>query len=563
MAKLKGLMIKKILLYLSFFLLSLISTRSLFHQGLPVSHDANNHVVRFANYYLAIKEFQFPPRLGPNLLNHYGYPVFNYNYPLANIISLPFSILNFNYQTTFKIINFAFVFLGITGAYYFSRSKKFSKKASFFSAAIFAVTPYLLTSIIFRGNIGELMALGIFPWIFYFLERIKSEKDKLINSNFFFLFIFLNLLFLAHNIAAFFGSALIIFYLFFFFAKDWQKWKKFILVFLLAFAASLWFWLPALLEKNLTIMDSVDLTVNYYRHFPNLHQLLSLPISFGYSYWGNVDSMSLGIGALSILTLFLSLVLLLRKRADNKVFYFLSFLLFLFQLPFTKFIYDLIPFADYIQFPWRLSLLLAITLIPVSAEIFKFTNKSGKRLLILILFFQIIQVFSIKAVDYEFFNNVDTNFSVISTSTNKENIPKAFTYEYFNESNPSLEIINGEGTSVINKWRGSLRSYELHLVSDAIIVEPTAYFAGWQTKVKNLNEDNSWKKVEYIDNQVIKGRLAYQLKSGDYLVKSRFTQQTWPRLLGNTLSALTLFFVFMFLIKWKKEVKKSKKSKNR
>ena len=378
MAGLKGLMIKKILLYLSFLLLSFIPTRTLLHEGIPYSHDGNNHVVRFANYYLAIKEFQFPPRLGPNLLNHYGYPVFNYNYPLANIISLPFTILNLNYQTTFKIINFAFVFLGITGAYYFSRIKRFSKKASFFSAAVFAVTPYLLTSIIFRGNIGEVMALGIFPWIFYFLERIKNEKDELINSNFFFLFISLNLLFLAHNIAAFFGSALIIFYLFFFFAKDWQKWKKFILIFLLAFFASLWFWLPAMMEKNLVIMDDVDLTVNYYKHFPTLKQLLSLPISFGYSYWGNVDSMSLGIGISVITILIISLIYLLRKKRSDLIFIFLSFVLIIFQLPFTKFFYDLIPFADYIQFPWRLSLLLSVVIIPISANIFQNLNRKEK-----------------------------------------------------------------------------------------------------------------------------------------------------------------------------------------
>ena len=117
--------------------MSFLPTKSLFHQGLPVSHDANNHVVRFANYYQAVKEFQLPPRWGGNLLNHYGYPVFNFNYPLANLISLPFSFLDFNYQTTFKIINFVFVFLGISGSYYFAKSKKFSKKSSLFAATVF------------------------------------------------------------------------------------------------------------------------------------------------------------------------------------------------------------------------------------------------------------------------------------------------------------------------------------------------------------------------------------------------------------------------------------------
>ena len=178
------------------------------------------------------------------------------------------------------------------------------------------------------------------------------------------------------------------------------------------------------------------------------------------------------------------------------------------------------------------------------------------------MFLQVFQVLSVKAIDYQDLNRIDYEFFTDTTSVNKENMPKTFTYQSFSDWQANVSIIDGEGTSLIRKWRGSTRSYELHLVSDATIVEPTAYFPGWQTKVKNLNEDNSWQRVEYIDNQTIQGRLAYQLKSGDYLVKSRFTQQTWPRLLGNTLSALTLFFVFNLLLKWKKKIKRTKKSKN-
>ncbi len=90
-------MLKKFFLFIFFALLTFVLTKSLFHSGVPVTHDGNNHLVRFANYYIAVKEMQIPPRLAPNLVNRYGYPVFNYNYPLANIISLPFSILGFHY----------------------------------------------------------------------------------------------------------------------------------------------------------------------------------------------------------------------------------------------------------------------------------------------------------------------------------------------------------------------------------------------------------------------------------------------------------------------------------
>lgn len=46
------------------------------HTGFPYTHDGENHLARFANYKLALKEGQFPPRWAPNLMNHSGYPVF-------------------------------------------------------------------------------------------------------------------------------------------------------------------------------------------------------------------------------------------------------------------------------------------------------------------------------------------------------------------------------------------------------------------------------------------------------------------------------------------------------
>jgi hypothetical protein len=166
---------KTILKIIFFIFLTLISCRCFFHLGVPVTHDGNNHLVRFANYKIALRELQIPPRLAPNLLNAYGYPVFNYNYPLANILSLPFSILDISYEFTFKTINIAFVFLAFFGANLFLKSKNFSKISRFFALLVFALNPYLLSNLVFRGNIGEVMAWGILPWIFYFLENLKNR----------------------------------------------------------------------------------------------------------------------------------------------------------------------------------------------------------------------------------------------------------------------------------------------------------------------------------------------------------------------------------------------------
>ena len=110
-------MIKKFFALPIIIILTLIVIKPYFHAGFPYTHDGENHLARFANYKIAVKEGQIPPRFAPSLMNHYGYPVFNYNYPLANILSLPFSFLKINYEITFKILATTFVFIGLLGVY--------------------------------------------------------------------------------------------------------------------------------------------------------------------------------------------------------------------------------------------------------------------------------------------------------------------------------------------------------------------------------------------------------------------------------------------------------------
>lgn len=555
-------MLKKFFLFIFFASLTFLLTKSLFHSGVPVTHDGNNHLVRFANYYIAVKEMQIPPRLAPNLVNRYGYPVFNYNYPLANIISLPFSILGFHYELTYKLITIVFVFLGIVGAYYFLSNFNFSKKAKVFALSLFTLTPYILTNILYRGNIGEVMSWAILLWIFHYLFLLKKEKTPTIfNQLFIKLFIFLIMFFLAHNIVAFFGSALIFVFLILYFKNDFIKWRKFLICFVLSFAASLWFWLPAIMEKSLVTMDRVDLTKNFHKHFPTLTQLFNPQTYFGYSYWGKIDSMSFSLGLVQALLIFLLIIYLLKncKKLKNffqkkiNIFIFFSFVLIIFQLEFTKSIYQLVPFAEFIQFPWRLILLFSIMFLPVSAQLFDQLKKRWRTILIILLMIQFVQLFSIKAIDYRSKNKVDYEAYPDTTSVNKENIPQTFIFTGFGDWQPSPEIVEGGGTIIVEKWRGSVRSYQLELNSDSLIVEPTAYFPGWQTKVKNLdNADANWQTIEHVDNELIAGRLAYRLAPGRYEVESRFTQKTWPRIIGNSISVLsflTLIFFYVFSLK--------------
>lgn len=535
---------------LFFVALTLLSSRFYFHQGLPVTHDSIAHVVRFANYKMAIKEGQLPPRLAPNLMNGYTYPAFNYNYPLANILSLPFSFAKVHYETTFKILMSASLLLGFWGAWLLLRQAGFGRAARLFSVALFALNPYLYTSVIFRGNIGEIMAAACLPWILYVLIRLRRPQAALLSFDWLLLTGALIILFLAHNITAFFASGMLIFYLLFAYGKNWRAWRLFLSSFAVAFMASLWFWLPALLEKSLVILDKVDLSLNYYKHFPTLSQLLSWPLRFGYSYWGSVDSMSLGLGLTQLVVLVLAVIYALRRltlTVIQRVWLVLGVLLVFGQTLASRWFYDTLPFFEFIQFPWRLSLLLAVVLVPLAALTFAQSRWRGRLLLSLLLVLQLVQFWQVRPIDYHHRDRIDYEQDPSTTSTNHENRPINFEYDYGKSRDILVEVLDDPAATVtLERFFGSKHFYELTLTQPSRIVEATAYFEGFKTWANG-------ELLQYVDDQEIAGRVAYQLPAGQYRVETRFTQDTWPRKIGNTVSALTYLLLIVVAAKtWQK-----------
>lgn len=530
-----------------FFLLLLIGLllRSYLHPGLPETHDGLNHLARFANYYLAIRESQIPPRIAPALFNHYGYPVFNYNYPLANILSLPFSFLKFNYELTYKIIASFFVLSGAIGCYLWLKSLEFKQKAITLGTATFLLSPYLYSLIIFRGNIGELMAMMLLPWLFYSIEEIINFNSQVKSLKFLFIIGIFTAFLLSHNVTVLFGLPIVFLYALLRLGKNLQAWKKLSLLFIFGLLNSLWFWLPAFFEKNQIILDQNSLSLNYLKQFPTFKQLLFAPLQFGFSFPGSVDSQSFALGLLNLVIFILALVLTAKKRdkADNLflLFTLLALLLVLFQLRFTSLVWQVLPLGNYIQFPWRLSMFLAPIFAFLAAYLFEF--KKLRKVLFIFLFLQIFVFLRVGVHAYSHFEKQDYEFWPKSTSSSDENLPKTFTYSGTDNWQPSAQILEGEGEVKTIYWRGSDRKYTLNLKTDATIAEPTMYFMGWQSVAKFNNQKF---KINYLDNDLIAGRIAYKLPAGEYEIRSRFTQNTPARILGNSISAISMLLLLTY-----------------
>ena len=549
---------KKLLPSLIVLISFLVLIRPYFQSGVPYTHDGMNHLARFANYKIAVREGQLPPRWAPNLLNRFGYPVFNFNYPLANILSLPFSVLGVEYELTFKLLMTGFVLLGAVGLGKWLKLHNYNSNwGRALAISSFFLSPFVVNLIYARGNIGEMMAIALLIWLFFILDEIKLNKldwrqwkTKLLPV------IFLTTFFLSHNITVLFGSFILTLYVLLkkFNLKQWLLTLK---IFCLSFGLSLWFWLPALLEKKYTVLDNAELSFEYLKHFPTLNQLLSAPLQFGFSYTTPVDSLSLAVG---LPTLFLLIIIwplliarVIKKKSIKKfklIIVGLFWLVFVCQLPFTARLWQTTPLANYIQFPWRLSLFLTIFAAMLIGVVANLKITLVNLLLGAVMLIQLISVKNFKPADFINQTNLEYDLFPGSSSTLAENRTKAFVFEYFEVSNwqPKPTIIKGQGYLTISKWNGSKRSYFVKAETEITIVEATMNFPGWTTWANG-------QKLRYIDSQDIGGRIAYKLSPGEYEVKTKFTQRTWSRMIGNGISLLTLIILIKILINPKHEKK--------
>jgi hypothetical protein len=525
--------------------------------GIPYTHDGENHLARFANYKLAIKEGQFPPRFAPNLANRYGYPVFNYNYPLANIVSLPFSVLKVPYILTFKLIVSAFIMAGLVGVWSWLRSRDLSPAASWLGVAAFGTSPYLVAALLYRGNIGEIMALCLLPWLLWLVEKSVNQNVTLRSLDWLLVPLLWAVFFLSHNVAVLIGTPFVLIYALVRIRFDFKTWLTFLTGMAGGIGLSFWFWLPALVEKSEVVLDKADLSIQFYDHFVTTKQLLFSALTFGYDFPGSIDSLSFQLGWFTLSVILLAVGGLLRwsvqrwrtSRSEVKPVNTMNarlvagslvavVILAGLQLSLSQPLWQFIPILRFVQFPWRFMLLLVVVLPLLAAACYEAMAPFWRRALWLMVVLQVVIIWHLKPVDLLMKTNAEYDSFSQTTSTLNENLPVTFTYGLNGVWQPAPTFLSGEGTVEVQRWTGSDREYLVKVTSLATLVEPTMYFLGWETTVVDKATSQS-QQVPYVTSAEVGGRIGYQLPSGEYQVRSRFTQHTWSRQLSHVVTIVT------------------------
>ncbi len=155
-------------------LLSIPAIRYLFVYGFfGVSDDL--HIAWLYEMDRVIKILQFPPRFVPDLSFGFGYPLFNFVYPLPFYIGELIHLLGFSLVDSVKIV----FGLSIPFSMYFMHKflREFlSENLSLAGSVLYVYAPYRATEIFVRGTVGEILAFVFLPLIA--LSVVKITQDN-------------------------------------------------------------------------------------------------------------------------------------------------------------------------------------------------------------------------------------------------------------------------------------------------------------------------------------------------------------------------------------------------
>lgn len=377
------------------FILSIPAIRALFVPGYYGASD-DLHIAWLYELHKTLFLGQIPPRFVPDLSFGFGYPLFNFVFPLPFYIGEIFHLLGLSFVDSIKAV--FLISVPLSGIAMYALLRQFlERNLSLIGAILYIYTPYRAVDLYIRGAIGEIVSFLLLPLIILSVIKIFQTKGfRWIGVG----AVSFASLVLSHNITAYmffpFVGLLFIIQLLQASAKKLYFAKSFLMI-ILGLLISAYFWVPALTESKLVKYDTV---FNFADHFPTLKQLIKPYWGYGASVPGPGDGMSFFLGGANIVLLVLSVIFLAlnwkqvgvkRKILLGWILSTLLIAIFLMNYR-SSFIWSKVPLLPYFQFPWRF-LILTTFFIPLLLSIFE-KIKINNYLLIILLAIIILPVMS-------------------------------------------------------------------------------------------------------------------------------------------------------------------------
>jgi hypothetical protein len=536
--------LKKNFFYCLLIIVAVVPLLELFHPGLPITHDGQDHVARIANFYTNLAEGALIPRWAGNLNWGYGHPILMFLYPLPSYATSLIHFLGFSFVDSIKIF-FALAFIASGLTMYLWLKEFLIKEGAFVGAMLYVFAPYRFVDLYVRGAIGEHAAFIFPPLILYFLFRLskKWSYGYLLGGS-----VSLACLILAHNAISLMFLPLIILYAIF---LIWQSKRKRLLVLsslflvILGFALSAFFWIPAFMEGKYTLRDIVTKGSVNDRFMP-LQQLFYGDWGYGISGYFSVQ-----VGLLHWFFVFLSVpfVFMLKKKMDKNWILSCAAILFFFftiflMTSYSQLIWEKITTLQKFQFPWRflsLSVFLSSLLGAVVMSDLHLRFHILRSKYILIIFIGLALFFN---KDYwhpkDYSYKPESFYTNVFNSTTDTGESSPIWSVRFMEKRPNahMEVYDGKAVIKERERTSTLHGYTVDASRRTLMRENTLYFPGWKVLV-----DNEAVPVEF-QSQKNRGIMTFFVEKGKHEVVIRF-EETKLRMLANVISLVSLLVLLV------------------
>ncbi len=539
--------------------ISLLPLLPLLRPGMFWAHDSESHVVRVAEFYKSLTEGNIIPRWAGGLNAGYGHPVLMFLYPLANYLASLFHFLGANFVGSVKL-TLATGYIGAGVFMYLWLRRHFSPPAALIGTAIWQLAPYRFVNLYVRNAMGENTAFLFVPLCLLSFHALitKPSVAKISLSA-----LTLAGLILSHNAVSLMFLPFLCLYalilLYFSKAKPLAI-SYWLLAILMAFGASAFFWIPAIVEAKYTLRDIVMNGDTFAVHFPTFKQLIIPHWGYGNSVPGDNDDLSFQIGIFQWLAALVGGVIILKNWRQTSLItrwlgillgltMFISgtFLLLKFSLP----LWHLIPLIKKFQFPWRFLIvpIFASSILAATAFQIILNTTSRKKFTITLISITII-IAGLVFQNYPYWrprgDYLPSEDQVINeylgTTDTGESTPLWAVRFQEKRADNTIGIVWGAPIDyTVIKRESEVHEYTITTKVKTQIAENTLYFPGWTVYVDGQKTGIIWTDASW------RGVITYPVPVGTHHVRVVF-EETKIRQISDIISIVSLAIISLFII---------------
>ncbi len=376
-------LLRRLLAPITILALSLVALEAIIRPTLPCSDDAAFHLLRLTQLDHLLRQGVLFSRWAPDMAQGYGFPFFNFYAPLSYYLAEAVSLLVGNLHLGMRLTFALSVYLAGLAAYRLARDH-FSPLAAIVTAVSYMYAPYFAYDILFRGNLAESVAWPLLPLALWTMGRLARTRQKR-------WFIATTLSYaavlLTHNVFALIFSPLLGLYGLLE-IRDWRleigDWKTnqqstnpftihnsqftihnyppFILItlsLLLGLALTTFFWLPALIERNIVHSDRLLIppVFVYWGNFVTLAEVFTPPQTVYSNLINPSPARTLGLVSLilALPAILLGWKVFRNGRKRQTIFFTTATAIYIFLMTAVSTpIWANLPLIEFVQFPWRL-----------------------------------------------------------------------------------------------------------------------------------------------------------------------------------------------------------------